>query len=349
MVLSDYNVDTKYLGSFFLSFFFLFSLYFEIRSSVTVNFQSVTPDSLARCLILMSDTRPLDHDLSTASYNSISAVINADYANRFGCEFKYLIPFVNVNEIVGAKFESEWERKGPKLRPSCYHPLLKTFRAGSWAKLLAVWEAADSGIYNNILYVDSDAILVGNESLTDYFQDRRRKSIYGASVNASQAVFFSNAHWGRERPCAGVFLLRPVKGGADFIRHWWDFSAPDKDFVHPFEQEALWRSSDLSYKKDSSEIYHSGLISPDDYSVIEDASFSFQLNSCLWVCHVTGEDEHRRKEIMLHWLRQSNYTEEMFESRIIGLESSELVMPFDSMTISTFMSNRSKDDMIIND
>lgn len=349
MVLSDlyiYSVDTKYLGSFFVSFFLLFSLYFEIRSSVTVNFQSVTPDSLARCLILMVDTRPLDHDLSTASYNSISAVINADYANRFGCEFKYLIPFLNINEIV-ANFESEWERKGPKLRPSCYHPLLKTFRAGPWAKLLAVWEAADSGVYGNILYIDSDAILIGNESLTDYFQDYRRKSIYGASINVSRAIFFSNAHWGREKPCSGVFLLRPVKGGADFIRHWWDFSAPDKDFVHPFEQEALWRSSDLSYKKDSSEIYHLGLIRPDDYSVIEDDSFSFQLNSCLWVCHVTGEDEHRRKEIMLHWLRLSNYTDEMFESRIIGLESSELVMPFDSMTIATFMSNRSK--MIFND
>jgi len=80
---------------------------------------------------------------------------------------------------------------------------------------------------------------------------------------------------GIERPCSGVFLLRPCEKGADFVRNWWDFGAPDRDFVHPFEQDALWRSSDLSIKKDPREGYRPELPSPEKYSVIEDASFHF--------------------------------------------------------------------------
>ena len=342
MFTSGFIADTKYFGSYVLGLFLFFSIYLEIRSSVTLNFQSLTQTSSPTCLILMVDTRPLDQDLSTASYNSISAVINADYANRTGCVFNYLIPHLDTSGIPDVKFESEWEWKGPKLRPSCYHPLLKTFRASSWAKLLAVWEAAERGKYSHILYIDSDAIITGNESLVDFFQDRRRNIIFGTSINKSRAVFFSNAHWGRERPCAGVFLLRPFNGGADFVRSWWDFSAPDKDFVHPFEQDALWRSSDLSVKKEPREGYHPELSSPEKYSVIEDASFSFQPNSCHWVCHVTGEDEPRRKEIMFHWLQKSNYTNKMFEKRIRNLESSGLVLLFDSISVAILMSNLSK-------
>jgi len=317
---------------------FLFcSICLEIRSSVTLNFQSSSPTLAPTCLILMVDTRPLDQDLSTASYNSISAVINADYADRFGCDFNYLIPYLDTSGIPNVEFESEWEWKGPKLRPSCYHPLLKTFRAGPWAKLLAVWEAAERGKYSHILYIDSDAILTGNESLGNYFRDGYRNVIFGSSISKAQLIFFSNAHWDRERPCSGVFLLRPCEKGADFVRNWWDFSVPDNDFVHPFEQVALWRLSDRSVKKDPK-----GLPSPEKYSVIEDASFSFQPNSCHWVCHVTGEDEPRRKEIMFNWLQKSNYTNKMFEKRIIDLESSGLVQLFDSISVAILMSNLSK-------
>jgi len=125
MFICGFIVDTKFLGSYVLGLFHFFSVYLEIRSSVTLNFQSSSQTSAPTCLILMVDTRPLDHDLSTAFYNSISAVVNSDYADRFGCDFNYLIPYLDTSGIPNVKVESEWEWKGPKLRPSCYHPLLK--------------------------------------------------------------------------------------------------------------------------------------------------------------------------------------------------------------------------------
>lgn len=47
----------------------------------------------AKCAIVMSDNRGLDTDLSAAKYPTLAAVLNADYAERHNCTFRYLFLF----------------------------------------------------------------------------------------------------------------------------------------------------------------------------------------------------------------------------------------------------------------
>lgn len=205
------------------------------------------------------------------------------------------IPVLNQTHQAVVAAKARWNTLESKTRPACYHPLLKSFRAGPWCKLPAMWVAASQPGFAHVLFLDSDAAVVGNTSVEDFFVDGHRNVLFGTAVSRAPLVFFSNRPWGLKSPCAGVFLAQPHAGAAaDMLRDWWDFPAPDRDFSHAFEQDALWRSLALNTTQ------YNNRLAPDKISVIDEFAFLDASTSDppRWVRHWTGPDQHRREKLM---------------------------------------------------
>ena len=218
-----------------------------------------------RVAVVTVDNRNLTDVLETADYWTLSAVLNAGYAHARGYDFVYLQPLpltaasitaaqrdaANVceyppwllmgigNDRPRSAEEEEALRKSPtgaKDVTQAVHLGRGAFRAASWAKLPALWTLG-SALYDTVLFLDSDAIVMRDGPFEDELQ--RATPVYGTDARAASFVALCNKpYWRPEMPSAGVFLWRPRPPGLDLLRRWWDGCGSDRK--HAFEQDALW-------------------------------------------------------------------------------------------------------------
>lgn len=197
-----------------------------------------------------------------------------------------------------------------------------------------MWVAASQPGFAHVLFLDSDAAVVGNTSVEDFFVDGHRNVLFGTAVSRAPLVFFSNRPWGLKSPCSGVFLAQPHAGAAaDMLRDWWDFPAPDRDFSHAFEQDALWRSLALNTTQ------YNNRLAPDKISVIDEFAFLDASTSDppRWVRHWTGPDQHRREKLMRPFILAAGYDDESFARRVNELVHKGNVLYLDVIDVAEKM------------
>ena len=150
-----------------------------------------------RVLMITVDNRALrsnnHHHHYVASYPTLSAVLNSDYAKKHGYDYKYvhatLDPRGNstVAETLDLIFEkynfTKYEvgealllkNKDTKHSISSFHVGQRSFRAAAWSKLLAIWHLLQQEDikrhYDYLFCLDSDTVLVGSRSIEDFLRE----------------------------------------------------------------------------------------------------------------------------------------------------------------------------------
>ena len=207
----------------------------------------------ARFLLVQSDTRNLDTDISTAAYHSLTAVTNYLYAKQHDADYLYFVfnqsrpAFLSdAKRVYGAVFQNSsneqstevsgtYEKKGP----SAYHPVLRQFRAAPWTKLLALWNisqsamaAAATGRYSHIFFLDSDAVVnpkFHRRSLYDALRDWSSAPCHvlhsrppGVSASKAAAIFLDNSPFEPYDKflCDGAFVLNLGFQGVSSDHHF---------------------------------------------------------------------------------------------------------------------------------
>jgi len=167
--------------------------------------------------VFMSDNRPLDPNPTTDSYSSYVAAINYEYCKIHGYDFIYYQPYLHVKE--------------PLSLYNCIDPTTKELRHASWSKLLSTTLALDLP-YDYIMYIDSDCI----------FKDFTIKIESFLETNLDKSIlFWSNKPWSTDHPCAGVYICKVSSETKELIRNWYNYSIPDHNTCHMYEQNALWQ------------------------------------------------------------------------------------------------------------
>lgn len=167
-----------------------------------------------RILVFMSDNRPLQMDLATASYNSLAAAINYEYCKRHSYDFIYYRPYLDNKDHITLY--------------NCIDPNTKSVRHASWSKLLSTQEALKLE-YDYVVYTDSDCIFKDlDHKVEDFIQTDR------------DVIFINNTPWGDDMPCAGFYICKVGPGAYQFLRVWWGQNTPEYNMNHMWEQMSLW-------------------------------------------------------------------------------------------------------------
>jgi hypothetical protein len=296
-------------------FFFSWSL--SITSSIlTVNKLSPSSKRRKKILVMTVDSRDIHEDVNSASYVSMTAVLNYNYARRHDYEYRFFHPFVDVVRVeskysVAAPKNSSLRNHGSVVGVTAFHPTLKCFRGASWSKLPVLWHVASTHQqFDWILYIDSDIAVTanhGNRSIQDaiLFWAEHQVVIWGERNVSNAAIIFmpddQSSAFGSSEAGDGVFLFRPKATTAKMFKEWWDYDSAESSFSPPYEQAALRKilssSNSYSLNKDVTAMvaepqYPTNGMNIDDW--------------CLksgWICHLGNhwaKDRHRICRRMLH-------------------------------------------------
>lgn len=188
-------------------------------------------------LILMSDNRSLNQNLNNSDYNTLSTIINYEYAIKHNYSFLYLTPKLYGNyEYLNCLSPSGEKR----------HP--------SWSKLLSIIKIMEEHKkYELILYLDSDCIFNNFEiKIDDYLKNS--KTINNIFLNLESDIFFmNNLPWNDDLPCAGFFIIKNNIKSLMFLKEWFNMENDiTHNTIHPWEQTSL--QNDLFVKYNNIEI-----------------------------------------------------------------------------------------------
>lgn len=168
-----------------------------------------------KILVFLSDNRLLSTDIHSAEYNSLVAAINYQYCKKHGYDYIYYRPYLNKNDII---------------LNNCLDPNSGVPRHASWSKLLSTMNALELN-YDYVVYIDTDCIFKDfNKSLEDFIQP------YSQDI-----IFLNNKPWGGHLPCAGFYVCKVNDYTRKFIKCWYNYSIPEKNTEHAWEQDALWK------------------------------------------------------------------------------------------------------------
>ena len=168
-----------------------------------------------KILVFMSDNRPIESDFEKAGYNSLVAAINYEYCKKHNYDFVYYIPYLNS--------------KNDTSLYNCLDPNSKETRHASWSKLLSTQRALKED-YDYVVYIDSDCIFCNDAvSLEDMIMPRIDKSV----------LFLNDKPFNYDKPCAGFYICKTDSYAEQFIEEWYNFSIPNKNKDHAWEQSAL--------------------------------------------------------------------------------------------------------------
>lgn len=234
--------------------------------------------SIEKVLVVQVDNRVLQTDnggaaplnrelkMSTASYSSLTPVLNHYYCKKHGYDYLLINPFLKVNNTLDVHSDG-------RQTAGAFHAGLNQLRAVSWAKLPALlYITLHIGAhYDLIWYLDSD-IGISNahtrstgettaqglqkpeeRSLKDKFSEWMAASkclgpprstpciTWGnPNLSVSPLILFPNTPFGDLEPCAGTFMFRPQLA-ASMLLEWWDVNMTSKNFGLMHEQDALWK------------------------------------------------------------------------------------------------------------
>jgi len=220
--------------------------------------------------MIMVDNRELETEWHSANMNylSLTSSINFNYAQRHGYDFllfrltnKHLTSkvyqkyhFKSLEAIQTANnYMNEYWTSPTKQELSVFNPHLRQYRASPWAKLTVVWNLlillSNEKLnmsqklikdWDYIFYVDSDL------AINPTFHGRSLNDVLNAwipsypKVNESPIVFFSNYPF-LPYPCSGGVLFKTNHQlSAELVAEWWNWNLSDHNFVHEYEQAALW-------------------------------------------------------------------------------------------------------------
>ena len=200
-------------------------------------------------MIFSIDDRPLSSDLNKAAYPSLSAVVNHRIAQKMGADYAYLSAWIDPAQVerlestVGRRWRGNFSEKVPYDRSKrMYHPTLGLPRPLAWATVLVAWHLATTQAhkYDYILYLDTDVVLLSNITIEQLLAPKYKAVRWGADASKAGLVFFSNAPWGNELPCVGIYITSVRERGADMLRQWWDNEFLGGSFDFPPLQLGLW-------------------------------------------------------------------------------------------------------------
>eukprot|EP01031_Cornospumella_fuschlensis_P023234 gene23234-28220_t len=289
-------------------------------TSTSILLEELKTDSKGlRVLLITVETRPVESNLAVAGYNSMSAVLNAAYAEHHGYHYRYI--YLNQTafiESVREKLPNEHPFFGLREGVACYNADLNHLRSSSWAKVAVLWALVNRHRHDMdyILFLDSDAAinpLRFNRSISDALDEWKSNapnSIKRGLQNPWDAslVFLHNAPWKAEYPNAGMILAR-VKDAAPLLEEWWNYDIPFKNTLEYLEQDALWYMIESTQKFDGEYTF---LVNDTSISLIQE----FQLISefyplkTAWVAHCPNYLYYRTQafRLMLRWAGISNPT-----------------------------------------
>ena len=202
--------------------------------------------------------------LATASYSSLTPVLNHHYCRRHGYDYLLVQPVVDVARIMaslgGASSLQGFDNSSTDGRQGigALHKGLGQVRAASWAKLpvLLYLMLQLGGQYDRVWYLDSDLGISDQPSGGRALADKLAEWASGSKclgpprnsscvtwglpdVHTSPMLLFPNSPFGDLEPCAGTFMLRP-QAATSMLLDWWDVDMPSKNFGLMHEQDALW-------------------------------------------------------------------------------------------------------------
>ena len=287
----------------------------------------------SRCLLVSIDNRPLNKDVHSNHYPTVTALLNREYAIHHGYDFLQLVNQIDDLEkqvhAKYAKYDAIPPTDNAKDAATAFHVGLHQFRAASWAKLPPLWDVTRKmgAKYDLIFYIDSDAVIspfFRNQSideLLDKWQahNRLHPPIKGISdITQATFIFFNNFPWRDDMPCAGTFLFRPNARGEQILRQWWDFSGiPDRNFKHFHEQDALWHMVD----GDPSGRLH--YLMRSSFAILGERQFPspWQRYEGLWLVHIASYNYQMRNPILNLFLRALDLHEaRAYEQRVGQIE-----------------------------
>jgi hypothetical protein len=152
-------------------------------------------------LVLMSDNRPLSPDLNkNNNFMSFVAYINKQYCDKYGYDFKYVIPYYKVNN-------------GNVM--SCINVNTRQLRHSSFAKLAAL--RANIEKYDYVVYIDSDCCIknftISLEQIIEKYTDKH-------------IIFQSAAPYHPTLPNSGFFIVKNVPENIGFLDKWYKTPTP---------------------------------------------------------------------------------------------------------------------------
>lgn len=264
----------------------------------------------SRCLLLSIDNRPLNQDVHSNHYPTVTALLNREYASFHGYDYLQLVNEVDdLEKSVHAKY-TKYDAIPPtdnaKDAATAFHVGLHQFRAASWAKLPPLWDITRKfgSQYDLIFYIDSDAVIspfYRNQSLDDLldkWQDRFKTTppLKGQrDLTNATFMFFNNFPWRDDMPCAGTFIFRPTPHAEAILRQWWDFSGiPDRNFKHFHEQDALWHMVDGDQRGKVTYLMTSS------FAILGERQFpsAWQRFESLWLVHIASYNYLMRNPIL---------------------------------------------------
>jgi len=293
----------------------------------------------APILFLQSDTRPLDCNISSADYNSMTAVLNHHFARLHGGQYMYLLQnsenlLDKVQQNYGLNMSGIYvDMAGAtveKNKPACFNTNLKQLRASPWCKLLSIWNIttsiANDG-YGHIVFMDSDAAFSAKKmarSIHHAMTSWIGKELWGTQVMNACLILMTTAPFpGLECDGFMIFNSSNLDRLANMIKEWWNFDRKENNFRHAYEQQAL----DI--------LLTSGhfSLSQNTVSVVNETQFP-PFDSSLWVTHAGHPWASERKKIFLQMLYYLGYTDDLFCGAISEISVKEINMYDVSISIN---------------
>ena len=179
---------------------------------------------MKKIAVIMSDDRYLVTNLQDASYNSLSASINSNYCKVNGYDFIYYQPYYKSVDLTS--------------HTNCVDPNNNNLvRHSAWSKLLSTLKAIELGIYDYIVYIDTDAIL----RTINY----RIETIIDKYLGNNEFIFFDNSpnfltKGPENSACSGFYILKVNNKSRQDIIDWYNVDLPYFNTTPFWEQSALW-------------------------------------------------------------------------------------------------------------
>jgi hypothetical protein len=177
----------------------------------------------SKTLVLMSDNRKLLSNLQDVDYNSLTAVINFNYAKKNKYDFLYLNPILDG-----------------QLFYNCVSPT-NNLRHPSWSKILSVLKIIkEYQQYEQIIYIDSDCIFKNQKmTIKEYLESIKNVEKNNLDLN-NDIYFMNNQPWNYDLPCAGFFIVKNNEKTNHFFNLWFNDDTNNLfDIKHPWEQITL--------------------------------------------------------------------------------------------------------------
>lgn len=154
-------------------------------------------------MIISSDDRPIEKNLLTALYPSLSAVVQYLYAARHNYMYLYY------------RF------------PVCWHSR-KGYLSPTWCKVLAVYHAMLTLPENSmVVYIDSDAIIQLHSMPFDIFLENATSlaSPHLGPLNTASIIFSDNWPFDDvDEVCPGFFIVVNNVLSRHILQRWWNFN-----------------------------------------------------------------------------------------------------------------------------